>query len=255
MSFTVPAEAYDRYMGRYARLLAPLLANFAGIGPGRQVLDVGCGPGALTGELARRVGADRVAAAEPAPAFAAACRALVPGVDVREAPAEALPWADASFDAVLSQLVISFLADADAGVGEMRRVLEPGGVLAACTWDYADQMQMLRTFWDAARALDAEAADEARVLAYGNPGDLRRLWGRADLRDVETSPLHVAVAYTGFDDYWDGFETGTGPAGAYCVSLDADRRAALREECRRRLGNPTGAFTLTARAWAVRGTA
>ena len=255
MSFAVSADAYDRYMGRYSRVLAPLFADFAGVEAGQRALDVGCGPGALTAELGTRVGADRVAAVDPAAGFSRACADRVPGADVRTAPAEELPWPAASFDAVLSQLVVSFVRDADAAVREMRRVLGAGGTVAACTWDYGGEMQMLRTFWDAALALDPSAPDEARVMGYSDPGSLRELWLRPGLRDVETAPLVVEVEYADFDDYWRPFLTGTGPGGAYCVSLDGPQRTALREQCLSRLGTPKGSFTLTARAWAVRGVA
>jgi ubiquinone/menaquinone biosynthesis C-methylase UbiE len=217
------------------------------------VLDVGSGPGALTAELASRVGADRVAAVEPSQTFARACADRVRGADVRNASTERLPWSDSSFDLVLSQLVVNFLQDADGGVREMRRVATAGGTLAACTWDYRGEMQMLRTFWDAALALDADAPDEARTMTYIDPDSLRGLWTRAGLCDVVVSPLVVHVEYSGFDDYWQPFLTGTGPGGEYCVSLDVDEQSALRDECCRRLGAPTGAFTLAARAWAVRG--
>jgi len=217
------------------------------------VIDVGCGPGALTEELAARVGAERVSAADPSTQFARACAARVAGADVREAPAEQLPWPAGSFDAALAQLVVSFLQDADAGVGEMRRVVRPGGVVAACTWDYASGMQLLRAFWDAALALNHAAADEARVMRHTDPDSLRALWVRSGLRDVETAPLVVQVQYASVEDLWQPFLGGVGPAGAYTVSLDARDQAALREECLRRLGSPEGSFVLSARAWAVRG--
>jgi SAM-dependent methyltransferase len=253
MSFAVPADSYDRYMGRYSRLLAPLLAGFARVDPGQAVLDVGCGPGALTAELASRIGAEQVAAVDPSPGFVLGCAARVAGADVRNAPAEKLPWPDDQFDAVLSQLVVSFLRDADAGVREMRRVARDGGSITACTWDYGGEMQMLRTFWDAALALDPAAPDEARVMNYIDPGALRDLWLRANLREIETAALTVRARYADFEDYWLPFLTGTGPGGAYCVSLGPDHRAALRDECFDRLGAPAGSFTLTARAWAVSG--
>jgi len=122
MTFAVSGDVYERYMGRYSRLLAPCLADFAGIEQPARVLDVGCGPGALTEELAARTGAAAVAAADPSESFVEACRARVPGADVRLAPAEALPWEDGSFEAAPSQLVVNFMRDADAGVREMRRV-------------------------------------------------------------------------------------------------------------------------------------
>jgi SAM-dependent methyltransferase len=255
MSFSGPAGAYDRYMGRYSRPLAPLLADFAGVGAGQRLLDVGCGPGALSAELAARVGAQRVAAADPSAGFARACAERIPGADVQTAPAERLPWPSGSFDAVLSQLVLSFLPDADAGVREMRRVTRRGGILASCTWDYRGEMQMLRTFWDAALALDPAAPDEARVLGYSDPDALAQLWRRADLDGVESTQLIVEVDYADFNDYWDPFLTGIGPAGMYCGSLDEPHRDDLKAACFERLGAPGRPFTLRARAWAVRGTA
>jgi SAM-dependent methyltransferase len=240
-------------MGRYSRPLAPRFIRFAGVRPGQRALDVGCGPGALTAQLAVTLGADRVAAADPSPGFAQACRERNPGVDVQTAKAEALPWPDAQFDVVLAQLVLSFVSDAPAAVAEMRRVSVAGATIAACTWDYGSEMQMLDTFWQAAKRVDRAAPDEARVLRYMTPDSLRDLWTSAGLADVQTAALVVTATYENFDDYWQPFLTGTGPAGQYCVSLDEAHRDALREECFRALAEPAGPFTLSARSWAVRG--
>jgi SAM-dependent methyltransferase len=221
-------DAYDRFMGRYSRLLAPRFIAFAGIAEGMRALDVGCGSGLLTSALADRLGATTVAAADPSERLLAACAHRVPGADVRRAPAEALPWPDASFDAVLSQLVLNFVADADAAVAEMRRVTAPGGIVASCTWDYAGGMRMLRTFWDAAAELDPQAPDESR-MRYRSEDELASLWGRGGFDNVATGPLDVEVRYGSFDEYWEPFTLGVGPAGAYCASLDAEQREALRE--------------------------
>ena len=251
MTFAVSGDVYERYIGRYSRQLAPRLVDFAGIERRARVVDVGCGPGALTAELAARTGA--VAAADPSEPFVEACRARVPGADVRLAPAESLPWPDGSFDAALSQLVVNFMSDAHAGLREMQRVVVDGGVVASCTWEYGDGMRMLRTFWDAALALDPKAPDEARVMRFHRAAELDALWRDTGLRDVETAPLDVAVTYEDFDDYWLPFESGTGPGGAYCAALAPEARHELRGECFRRLGEPHGSFTLSARAWGVRG--
>ncbi len=254
MTFAAPAESYDRYMGRYSRRLAPLLARFAGVAPGMRVLDVGCGPGALTEHLAGLVGAEQVAAVDPSESFARACAERVPGADVRAAGGERMPWPDDEFDAVVSQLVVNFIDDPPRGVSEMRRVAGPGGVVAACVWDH-QRMEMLRTFWDSAVVLDPDAPAEAGQMRFGTPDELRELWKGAGLDQVATDSLQVTERYRSFDDYWEPFTAGVGPGGAYCASLDDAARAALRAECRRRLGDPAGGFSLAARAWAVSGRA
>jgi SAM-dependent methyltransferase len=253
MSFEGPAEGYDSFMGRYARPLAPLFAELAGVDPGMRVLDVGSGPGALTEILAGLVGPDHVAAAEPSPSFAAACAARVPDADLREAPAEDLPWEDGTFDAALAQLVLHFMTDPPAGLREMQRVVKPGAVVAGCTWDTAGRMTMLGTFWEAALALDPSAPAERGSTRLGRPEELRELGISAGLDAVSVEPLDVSVTYRDFHDFWDPFTAGVGPAGAYCASLDPAAQTALGEECRRRLGNPDAAFELPARAWALRG--
>jgi ubiquinone/menaquinone biosynthesis C-methylase UbiE len=255
VTFAVSRGAYDAFMGRYADRLAPLLITFAGVKPGERVLDVGCGPGSLTEALGDLIGPEHVAAIEPSEPFAAATADRVPAADVQVGAAESLPWAADMFDAALAQLVVNFMSDADVGVGEMRRVVRPGGTAAACTWDYSSGMTMLRTFWDAALSLDSGAPDEVRTMRYNDPDVLRELWLRTGFEAVETHTLIVEASYRDFDDYWEPFTAGVGPAGAYTSSLDADRRAALREECRRRLGDPEGPFTLSAKAWAVKGRA
>ncbi len=166
--------------------------------------------------------------------------------------AEQLPFDDGSIDVVMSQLVVNFMADAEAGVAEMRRVARRA--VTSCVWDYADGMTMLRAFWDAALELDPAAPDEGRTMRYCTLDELASLWRTAGLRAVETRPLVVEAAYDDFDDYWSPFPEGIAPSGAYCASLGEDGRAALREACFLRLGSPSGPFTLTARAWFVAGT-
>ena len=256
--FRAPADAYDRFVGRYGPPLAAAFADFAGVEVGMRALDVGAGTGALTAVLAERLGAGAVTAAEPSEPFAAACRARVAGAEVVVAAAEALPFGDREFDATLSQLVVNFMADPERGVREMARVTRPGGVVAACVWDYAGEMTLLRAFWDAAREVEPEpaaAADEAVVMSWCREGELAELSRRCGLEDVESRALAVEARYDDFDDLWAPFPTGVGPAGAFCVSLDGERQAELREAYRRRLGVDDGPFTLTARAWAAVGTA
>jgi len=254
VTFEVSGDAYDRFMGAYSRELAPLMIDFAGIRPGVTVLDVGSGSGALTEKLAERVGAHLVSACDPSDALAAACATRLPDGDVRCAGAEELPWPDEVFDAALAQLVVNFMRDANAGVSEMRRVTRIGGVVAACTWDYSGEMQMLRAFWDAAIAIDPGAPDEAGTMRFASPGELQDLWRAAGLSDVESDELVVERTYPDFDDLWGSVLGGVGPAGHYCNSLDEAGREALRDEFRSRLGSPHGEFTLSARAWAIRGT-
>jgi SAM-dependent methyltransferase len=255
-TFRASADAYDRFIGRYSAQLATALIGFAGVEPGMRALDVGCGPGALSAGLAERLGAERVSAADPSAPFVEACRTRLPAVDVVEAAAEALPFADGAFDAVLSQLVVNFMRDGEPGVREMARVTRPRGVVASCVWDYAGEMTLLRAFWDAAREIDpgrAAAADEGVVMRWCAEGELAELWRAAGLGSVRFGSLVASATYADFDDLWSPLPTGVAPAGAFCRSLEADQRAALRDALRRRLGVGDGPFELTARAWAVAG--
>jgi SAM-dependent methyltransferase len=240
-------------MGRYSDELASAFISFVGVKPGMRALDVGCGPGALTQVLAGRLGAARVAAADPSESLLAACADRVSGADVRQAAAERLPWPDVTFDVVVSQLVMNFLPDADAGLKEMCRVARRGGAVSCSTWDYARGMQMLRTFWDAALEFDEAAPDEGRVMPYCSQDELAALWARNGLAQVETSAIDVTAHYVDFEDYWIPFTLGGGPGGVYCASPDPQRQQQLRTSCFRRLGAPDGPFTLATRAFAVRG--
>lgn len=245
-SFLVPGEAYDRFMGRYSRPLAAVFSDAAGVSSGQAVLDVGCGPGALTGALVERVGADLVSAVDPSPPFVADCAARYPGATVREGSAENLPFEDAAFDHALAQLVLYFVTDPAQAGREFRRVLRPGGVAAACVWELTEGMQMLRAFWDAALTIDPEAPDEARTLSYGRPGEIADWLATAGFEDIRETDLEVSSTYASFDELWDGLLAGIGPSGSYCVGLAEKPRAALREALFERVGSPTGSFALSA---------
>jgi SAM-dependent methyltransferase len=250
VTFDVAADAYDRFMGRYSGSLSPQLADLAGVRAGQRALDVGCGPGALTTELVGRLGADAVVAADPSEPFVQAARQRHPGVEVAVAAAEDLPFADGTFDAALAQLVVSFMSDPVAGLGEMRRVTRAGGIVAACVWDHAGGMAPLSPLWRAVEELDPGARDEAGQ-AGAREGQLGALFEAAGLGDVEDDELWVRVEHTSFEEWWEPFTLGVGPAGAYVAGLDPEARAELRERCRMLLGD--GPLTLAMRAWAARG--
>jgi SAM-dependent methyltransferase len=252
MSFDVAADAYDRFMGRYSRLLSPQLADFAGVRAGQRVVDVGCGPGALTAELVQRLGPAAVAAVDPSGPFVTAARARFPAVDVRQASAEQLPFPGQSFDAALAQLVVHFMADPVAGLTEMARVTRRDGVIAACVWDHGGGQGPLSLFWQAAGELDPDVDDESQ-LAGAREGHLAELFGTAGLHAIETTVLSASLEHPSFEEWWEPFTHGVGPAGAHVAALDADRQAELRERCRRLL--PAAPFVLTARAWTTRGVA
>lgn len=249
--FTVAAEAYDRYMGRYSVPLARELCELAQIASGQRVLDVGCGPGALTAELVGRLGPAGVSAVDPSEPFVEAARERHPEVDVRRAAVEQLPFPDGAFDASLAQLVVNFMASPVAGLGEMARVTRPGGVVAACVWDHDTGGEgALSRFWDAARELDPEVEDESGQ-AGSRRGHLAELLREAGLRDVAEAGLAVSVEHATFDEWWEPFTFGVGTAGAYLAQLDDGRRARMREHCEAAF--PEGGLVLTARAWAARG--
>jgi SAM-dependent methyltransferase len=248
VSFDVSADAYLRFMGRYSEPLAVQFADLAGVRRGQRVVDVGCGPGALTAELVSRAGADAVGAVDPSPSFAAAVRERLPGVDVRLSAAEQLPFPDGAFDAALAQLVVHFMADPVAGLREMSRVTRPGGVVAACVWDHAGGRGPLTAFWSAVRELDP-AADDESGLAGVRDGHLAQLFAQAGLGGTQVTTLTVQVRHASFEHWWEPFTLGVGPAGSYVASLAPERRAALREQCRRLL--PAAPFQISATAWAA----
>ena len=252
MSFNVAAEAYDRFMGRYSSQLSAQMADLAEVRRGHRALDVGCGPGALTGELVGRLGADAVAAVDPSEPFVEAARQRHPGVLVQGATAEALPFGDDEFDAALAQLVVHFMTDPIAGLTEMRRVTRPGGVIAACVWDFAGGRAPLSTFWQAARELAAgQEIDDESARAGARQGHLVELMTAAGLGDVREAELDVSLEHPTFEAWWEPYTRGVGPAGGFVARLDDEGRALLRDRCRALL--PTPPFRVTAVAWAARG--
>lgn len=251
--FDVAAEAYDAFMGRYSTPLAPRFCDFAGIGSERRVLDVGCGPGALITELVGRLGSAGVSAVDPSHSFVQAVRERHPDVDVRQASAEQLPFHEDEFDASLAQLVVHFMDDPFAGLQEMTRVTRSGGVVAACVWDHAGGQGPLSPFWDAARELDPEGVRDESELAGARKGHLSELLEKVGLEEVEETLVSVSVEHASFEEWWQPFTFGVGPAGAYLAALDGDQQLRLRELCRER--SPSEGVTVIAGAWAARGVA
>lgn len=250
--FEVAADSYDRFMGRYSTQLSPQLADLAGVVAGQRVLDVGCGPGVLTGELVARVGASNVSATDPSETFVAATRDRFPEVDVRQASAEELPFDDASFDASLAQLVVHFMTDPVEGLREMKRVTRPGGVVAASVWDFGGSRGPLSPFWEAARHLDPHVNDESE-RAGTHQGHLFELFEAAGLSNPEETSATASIEHATFEDWWEPFKLGVGTAGSYLSSLDPDRQSQV-EVIAREIIAPLP-YLLTSQAWAVRGTA
>ena len=251
MTFQVDGEAYGRFMGRYSEPLAAVFADWAGVRAGERALDVGCGPGALSGVLIDRLGVAQVSAVDPSEPFVDAITSRFPDLEVHRSAAEHLPFEDAQFDRALAQLVVSFMKDPVAGLAEMARVTRGGGTVAACMWDLAGERSPLQPLWSAARRLDPSVDNESG-MAGAREGQLAELASAAGLAEVEFGEVSVTVTHPSFEEWWEPFTLGVGPAGDHVASLDAAGRESLREECRR--GLPEAPFEVTAVAWAVRGT-
>jgi len=252
MSFDVPAHAYWRFIGRYSEKLAVRLADYAGVEPGQRALDVGCGPGALTAVLAARLGSAHVAALDPSEPFVDAARTRLPGVDIRLASAESIPFDDDTFDVALAELVVHFMSDPVAGLREMARVTRPGGTIAACVWDYGGDTGALSPFWKVARTLDSGIDDESG-LAGAREGQLADLFDAAGILDVRSTALTVFEEFATFEEWWEPLTLRVGPVGAYLAALSDDAAGRLQDACRASL--PAAPFTIAASAWTAVGTA
>lgn len=248
MSFEVSGDAYGRFMGRYSEPLADRYVELVGVRQGQHVLDVGCGPGALTARLVDRCGADGVAAVDPSTPFVEAARARLPGADVRQATAEDLPFADDTYDLCLAQLVVHFMADPVAGLREMGRVARPGGLVSASVWDHTNGTGPLSPFWSAAQDLDPSAPGEGH-LAGSREGHLAELAGEAGLDEITSTSLTVRVPFTSFEEWWAPYLLGVGTTGDYLATLDEEHRRAIEQRCRELL--PQAPFEQDATAWVV----
>ena len=249
---------YERYVGRWSRQVAPLFLAWLAAPAGRRWLDVGCGTGALCAAIVDRCSPASVAGVEPSEGFLkTASENLADRAVLRQGSATAIPLVDASVDVVVSGLVLNFVPDQRAALAEMARVTDSGGIIAAYVWDYAGKMELMRYFWDAAVELDPNAAtmDEGLRFPLCRPQALENLFVGAGLREVEVRPIDIPTRFANFDDYWQPFLGGQGPAPAYAMSLGEGARARLRDLIRERLPTASdGAIALTARAWAARAT-
>ena len=254
------ATAYERLAGRWSRLVADEFLRWirGGVPQAGAWLDVGCGTGALSAGILARTAPVRVTGVDPSEERVAYARAHVvdPRADFRVGEARSLPVESGAFDAVVSGLVLNFIADPAEALDEMRRVMQPGGRIAAYVWDYAGEMQMLRHFWDAATALDpaARALDEGARSPLCQPDALHALFKTAGLTGVDTRAIDVPTVFQSFDDYWSPFLSGNGAAPTYCASLTVGAQSALRERIRASLvADSDGKIRLIARAWAAKG--
>jgi len=252
------SSAYERYMGRWSRLLAPAYIAFAGVKDRQRVLDIGTGTGALASTLEATLQSSEIAGVDPSAGFIDNAKQNAKSNRLRfeVGDAQVLPFGDASFDQAMTLLVLNFVPDHEKALAEMRRVTRPGGFASACVWDYGAGMESLRIFWDEAVALDPAAAPKhERNMKLSREGELGALWRKAGLADVRENALVVQQAFSSFDDYWGPFLQGTGPGGAHVASLPEERRRELEARLRARLlgRRADAAFSLSARAWCVRG--
>ena len=250
-------NAYDRYMGRWSRVVAVEFVAWLALPAGARCVDVGCGTGGL-GATLLAAGAGELLGLDRSAGYLAAARDQVrgPRAHFAVADAQALPARHGRFDAALSALVLNFVPHPERMITEMARAVRPGGVVGVYVWDYAGGMELIRGFWGAAVALDAAAAalDEGKRFPLCTRPALAGLFETAGLGAIEARAIEAPAVFRDFEDYWEPFLSGEGPAPGYCASLREDQRVALRESLRRMLpAAPDGTITLTVRAWAARG--
>jgi SAM-dependent methyltransferase len=251
-------SAYESYIGRWSRLVAPEFLDWLAIPPGRRWLDAGCGTGALTEAILTRCQPSSVVGVDPSEPFVAHARTTVVGPRVKfdVGTAADTGLGDGAVDVVVSALVLNSVPDLNAALAEARRVLSRGGVVAGYVWDYAEGMQLLRRFWDAAVVVDpaARAMDEGARFGNVAPEPLAAAFAAAGLSAVDVRPIEIPTVFDDFDDLWTPLLGGTGVGPAFVASLGEATRDALRERLRASLdAEPDGSIRLMARAWAVRG--
>lgn len=242
--FNAP-DAYDNFMGRFSRPLAHQFVKSIPLAAGNHVLDLGCGPGALTGPLVDLLGADAVAVLDPSPPFLEECLRRYPGVTGKVGSAEDIPFDDGSFDALMSQLVIHFFRDLDRAGKEMVRVTKPGGWIAACTWVF-EQMDFLYLFDVAAMEVTGESPPSPPAHEFREEGAVSAYFSSLGLTDVSESRLTVSSSYANFDDLWGAYLAGIGPLGAWLQAQSEESKGDIRRNIFRVLGEPTSEFELTA---------
>ena len=251
-------DPYEQYVGRWSRRVAPRFLSWLGMPARRKWLDVGCGTGALAAAILEHCAPVAVAGVEPSEGFLGTAEAHLAGrAMLYQGSATAIPLGDASVDVVVSGLVLNFVPDQRAALAEMARVTGSGGAVGAYVWDYAGKMDLMRYFWDVAGELDADARrlDEGMRFPVCRPDALVALFESAGLSEVEVTAIDIATPFASFEDYWQPFLGGQGPAPAYAMSLDAPARTRLRDRLRRRLPiQGDGSIALAARAWATRAT-
>jgi len=253
-------DSYEAYIGRWSRPLAQAFLVWFAVPTAGRWLDVGCGTGALTEAVLATADPRAVLGIDPTPAFLAAAHARIADPRVRFAVGDArdLPVATDSYDAVVAGLVLNFISDPTTAVAEMARVTRPGGAVGAYVWDYRGEFQLLRSFWDAATAIDpaATALDPRPHMHPCQPDSLAALFRSAGLDDVAVDAIDLPMRFRDLDDYWlPNTMVGASAAQRYASALDADRKAALREQLRATLPTAVdGSIDLIGRAWAVRGT-
>lgn len=248
---------YERYIGRWSRAIAPLFLSWLNLSPGLRWLDVGCGTGALSAAILARASPKSLVGVEPSEGFLKlAAQNLSGQADLLAGSAADLPVESSACDVVVSGLVLNFVSDLPAALSEMQRVSRPGGVVAAYVWDYADRMEVIRHFWDAAASLDPAAAQlhEGARFPLCRPSALRSVFEQSGLVQVETTSLELMALFVDFEDYWQPFLGGQGPAPTYAMSLPEERRSALRARLQATLPSGVGgSLALRAGAWAIRG--
>jgi SAM-dependent methyltransferase len=251
-------QSYEAYVGRWSRPVAREFLTWLALPPDRRWLDIGCGTGALSDIILHDWLPKSVTGLDSSEGYITFARQNLqdPRAAFQVGSVESLPFSEGAFDAAVSGLVLNFLPHTDRAVAEMRRVVAPGGAVAAYVWDYAGDMEFMRYFWDAAVALDPKAAalDEGRRFPLCHPEPMMHLFTLAGLQKVETRAIDVSTVFHDFEDFWSPFLGGQGPAPTYLASLSPERRNELREELLGQLPiEEDGSIRLSARAWAVRG--